>query len=268
MSRYLPSLALLCIAVVTQSINSCVHQENPELTAAKAQLLDVQTKQAQYNYAANSYEHFVSHNQYPVTINIFQNKELMAKAGQKCRVVICLSQQRGRLYVDGQVAADWPVSTGIPGRDTPTGHFSIIGKKESYASNRYGKMYDSEGKCINSDADAFTQEVPEGGSFVGSPMPYWMRLTGDGVGMHVGKVQAGKRLSHGCIRTPRTMAKELFRVTKIGTKVDIVKEIEPEYPARDALTAGKSQNELERRARQLQQKIYQLQQQEILEREG
>ena len=32
-------------------------------------------------------------------------------------------------------------------------------------------------------------------------------ITSDGVGMHTGKVQAGKRLSHGCIRTPNMVSK-------------------------------------------------------------
>ena len=89
-------------------------------------------------------------------------------------------------------------------------------------------------------------------------MPLWQRLTGDGVGMHIGKVRAGHRLSHGCIRTPGDMARELYRVTRVGTRVSVIKNIEPNYPAREALAAGKEQNALERRARDLQQKIYDL----------
>ena len=243
--------------IVMQSVISCSSQ-NPQLTAAKAELVQVQQKQARYNYPPDSYEYFVSHNQYPVTIKIYKNRALLNRAPGNCKVVICLEQQRGRLYVDGQVAADWPVSTGIPGRETPTGNFAVREKKETYASNRYGKMYNAEGKCIDSDADAFKDAVPEGGHFEGSPMPLWQRLTGDGVGMHIGKVRAGHRLSHGCIRTPGDMARELYRVTKVGTKVSVIKNTEPNYPAREALAAGKEQNALERRARELQQKIYDL----------
>lgn len=252
----------LSALLVILSFVSCSHQ-NPQLVAAKEELAQVQMKQARYNYPPDSYEFFVSHNQYPVTIKIYKNPELLQRAPGHCKVIICLEQQRGRLYVDGQVAADWPVSTGIPGRETPTGNYTVRGKKESYSSNRYGKMFDAEGKCINSDADAFKDAVPEGGRFEGSPMPFWQRLTGDGIGMHIGKVRAGHRLSHGCIRTPGDMARDLYKVTRVGTRVSVIKDIEPEYPAREALVAGTEQNALERRARELQQKIYDLTMQQL-----
>ena len=263
------SLLLLVLLTVTPLfIPSCLHQENPQLTAAKEEQARLRQEQAHYNYPPHSYEFFVSHNQYPVTIKIYKNTALLEKAKGNCHVVICLEQQRGRLYVNGQVAADWPVSTGIPGRETPVGNFSMREKKESYASNRYGKMLDKNGKCVNGDADAFSDPVPEGGSFVGSPMPYWMRLTGDGVGMHIGKVRAGRRLSHGCIRTPGEMARTLYRITSIGTKVSVVKQIESQFPARNALTAGVRQNAIEKRLNELQQKIYDLTMQEINARDA
>lgn len=54
-------------------------------------------------------------------------------------------------------------------------------------------------------------------------MPYYMRLTGDGVGMHAGPIpNPGSRASHGCIRLPRAFAPILFASTSIGTPVKIV----------------------------------------------
>ncbi len=197
-------------------------------------------------FAPGSYEHFiVNKKKYPAVMDIFMDKELMKAANSKnCRVAISLNQQRGRLYVkqtlaDGtvqeKVAADWPVSTGIDGRETPTGNFRIRLKKKDHSSNRYGKMYDADGKCVNRDADAFKDPIPEGGKFVGAGMPNWMRLTSDGVGMHTGKVRAGMRLSHGCIRTPSLMASKLFDITDIGTRVSITQALEPDYPGHVAL---------------------------------
>lgn len=258
MTRFASIRLLLCTIIATLSITSCLHRQDPRLTAAKDELTSVLLQKSQLTYTEGTYNHFVSHNQYPVTIKIYKNPELMAKANNHSLVVICLDQQRGRLYVEGQVAADWPVSTGIPGRETPAGNYKVLEKKEQYASNRYGKMYDAEGKCINSDADAFSQAVPEGGKFVGSPMPYWHRLTHDGIGMHIGKVAAGRRLSHGCIRTPSEMARELYRITKIGTKVTVTKELESFYPAREALSCGETQKALDKREKELRQQIYDL----------
>ncbi len=180
-----------------------------------------------------AYQQFVLKSEkYPKTMEYYEDTALMAKATAKCPIYVCLDQQRGRLYVDGQVAADWPVSTGIPGRATPTGKFKVILKKRDHSSNRYGKMYDAEGKVTDRDADAFNDEVPEGGKFVGASMPYWQRLTKDGVGMHTGVVKAGRRLSHGCIRTPNYMARRLFSITETNvTPVTVTQAPEACYPA-------------------------------------
>ena len=252
------SLRALVALLAAQCVSSCLYQQNPELVAAREELSVLMEDHTQPEYAPDTYEHFVSHDNYPLTINIYKNPELMAQAPKKGRVVICLSQQRGRLYVGKEVAADWPVSTGSPGRATPTGNFSVLEKKAQYSSNRDGKLYNDKGKCINSDADAYKLAVPEGARFVGSPMPYWMRLTWDGVGMHIGKVQAGKPLSHGCIRTPRAMAEDLFRIVSIGTKVAVIQNLEADFPARDALAQGAAISSRDKRIRELQRKIYDL----------
>ncbi len=250
---------LICLMLgVGLLLPSCVHTEAPELTAAKAELASLRQQQSQLNYAPESYEYFVSHNKYPVTIKIYKDKDLLAKAKGNSRVVICLQQQRGRLYVHNKVAADWPVSTGVPGRSTPTGTFAIQEKQVFHASSRYGRFVNSSGKCVNGNADAARHSAPAGGRFIGSPMPYWMRLTSDGVGMHVGRVRAGHRLSHGCIRTPREMAEELYRITSIGTRVSVVNKIEPEFPATQALSAGDQQNALEKRIYEQEKKVYDL----------
>lgn len=177
------------------------------------------------------YERFVARSKkYPTVMEIYLDDALIEKADPKCPVVICLSQQRGRLYVDNQVAADWPVSTGADTHPTPTGRYRVCLKKEEHASNRYGKVYDANNKCIDSNADVFTNPVPEGCRFEGAAMPNWMRLTSDGVGMHTGKVEAGKRLSHGCIRLPHTISTMLFKIVDYGTRVSINEDIEPNYP--------------------------------------
>lgn len=260
MTRF--SLRALSALLVTQALTACLYQQNPELTAARTELSTLEQLQAHETYAPGTYEHFVSHNEYPVTLTIYKNPELLAQASKKCRIIICLSQQRGRMYVGNEVAADWPVSTGLPGRATPTGNFSVLEKKPQYASNRYGKIYNSDGKCVNYNADVFTQAVPEGGRFDGSPMPCWMRLTWDGVGMHIGKVLAGKALSHGCIRTPRAMAEDLYAIVKIGTRVSVIKDIEPDFPAHAAMAQAGALSARAKRISDLQQKIHTLEIQE------
>lgn len=177
------------------------------------------------------YEQFVMRSKnYPTVMEVYLDDALLERADKDCPIIICLGQQRGRLYVGNQVAADWPVSTGADTHPTPTGPYRVRFKEKDHASNRYGKMYNAEGKCIDNNADAFTQQIPEGGRFEGSPMPNWMRLTSDGVGMHTGKVVAGKRLSHGCIRLPHMISTMLFDIVEYGTRVIISEDIEPDYP--------------------------------------
>ena len=234
LSNYLCCLLGLAVPVL---FNACSHRTAHE--------------QAPVIIPPDGYELFVkAYPQYPNTMVIYRNSELMKKATPDCPIYICISQQRGRLYVDGKVAADWPVSTGTDNHPTPTGTFRVLEKKKDYTSRTWGKMYDAEGTCVNSNADSRTDAIPAGGKFEGSPMPNWHRMTKGGIGMHTGKVRAGRQLSHGCVRTPSRMASELFKVTATGrTRIIVSQNIEACYPtfvgtiaeqqARIAAAAGK-----------------------------
>ncbi len=182
-------------------------------------------------HPADSFEYFVTQNNYPTSPLIYFNEELLRQTSSKSPIYICLSQQRARLYVKGKVAADWPVSTGAGSRATPTGSYRVIEKKADHASTLWGRLYNSDGKVINRDANATQITIPEGGKFVGSAMPYWQRLTWDGIGMHIGRVVPGRKLSHGCIRMPRQAASKMFALTTLNrTRVHIVDEVESEFP--------------------------------------
>ena len=65
-------------------------------------------------------------------------------------------------------------------------------------------------------------EIPEGGSFKGAAMPYWMRLTWTGVGMHQGRVPRYPA-SHGCVRMPSSVAGTIYSKTDLHTPVSIVR---------------------------------------------
>jgi lipoprotein-anchoring transpeptidase ErfK/SrfK len=96
----------------------------------------------------------------------------------------------------------------------------VLEKIVDKRSNRYGKMYDIDGKLINTDADAMTDVIPEGGRFEGAYMKYWMRFTWDGVGHHIGPIPSSRRaVSHGCIRGYYRAMPEVFAKVKVGTRV-------------------------------------------------
>lgn len=152
----------------------------------------------------------------------YRHEELLAKAtAENTAVEIALREQRGILLVDGAVAMDFPVATGKASHPTPKGSYKILEKKEKHASNLYGRIVSGSGSTVVSDADTRDHGVPAGGRFVGAPMPYWMRMTTTGVGMHVGNVPGHRTASHGCIRLKKDTAVQLFSILDLGSPVKV-----------------------------------------------
>lgn len=152
----------------------------------------------------------------------YRNESLLAKAtAQNSAVEIALREQRGLLLVDGVIAMDFPVATGKASHPTPKGSYKILEKKEHHSSNLYGRIVSSSGSTVVSDADTRDHGVPQGGRFVGAPMPYWMRMTTTGVGMHVGIVPGHRTASHGCIRLKKDTAVQLFSILDVGSPVKV-----------------------------------------------
>ncbi len=152
----------------------------------------------------------------------YRNETVLAMVTEEnAGIQISLKDQRGLLMVGEWVALDFPVASGKRSHPTPVGHYTILDKKTQHRSNLYGRIYDAEGGVADGDADSRRSSVPEGGRFVGASMPYWMRLTNTGVGLHVGYVPGGRPASHGCVRLPKQVAPEIFSKVRLGTPVII-----------------------------------------------
>ncbi len=177
-------------------------------------------------YPTGTHAHFAANPSYPKTMKHWVDKKRMETLSSgNSKLIICLPQQRARVYVDGICAMDWPVSTGTKGHLTPTGVFRVIEKKEKHASNRYGRVISSKGKTEQSDTDR-AKGIPAGKTFRGASMPFWHRFSNDGVGLHSGRVVAGRQLSHGCIRTPYAAAKQFFSYSQMTMPVYITRGVE------------------------------------------
>lgn len=139
------------------------------------------------------------------------------------RVTIDLSEQKAYIFRNSENIGWSYVATGRSGFGTPTGTFVITEKVVDKRSNKYGSIVDANGNTVRRDATAGRHRVPSGGKFLGAKMPYWMRLTNYGVGMHAGPIpNPGSPASHGCIRLPYDMAERIFDVAPSGTRVTIV----------------------------------------------
>ena len=89
-------------------------------------------------------------------------------------------------------------------------------KDKDHRSNIYGDYVDAQGRIVRGGISAHIDSAPSGTHFVGAPMKWFMRLTGEGVGMHVG-ILPGYPASHGCIRMPEPAAALFYANVKVGT---------------------------------------------------
>ena len=138
-------------------------------------------------------------------------------------MIVNVDTQRATLYSGEEIVGWTYVASGITSFPTPTGDFTILEKVKDKVSNLYGKGYDADGKLVNSDFKQGRDVLPPGGKFTAAPMKFFMRLTNDGVGMHIGAItRPGRRASHGCIRLPSKMAPILYEHAALGTPVKIV----------------------------------------------
>ena len=113
-------------------------------------------------------------------------------------VVINLKSQLAFVYRNGVRIGVTTVSSGKPGKKTPTGIFTILQKNKDHKSNLYNS----------------------------APMPYMQRLTWDGIALHAGNLP-GYPASHGCIRMPLEFSKKLFEVSNMGMTVVVTDEKGP-----------------------------------------
>jgi lipoprotein-anchoring transpeptidase ErfK/SrfK len=115
---------------------------------------------------------------------------------------------------------DSPISSGKRGHTSPTGHLSVLEKDPNHHSSLYGDFVDSSGRVVRAGVSARIDAAPSGTHFTGAVMKWFMRLTEDGVGMHIG-ILPGYPASHGCIRMPPDGAKLFYDHVKVGTPVDV-----------------------------------------------
>ena len=118
----------------------------------------------------------------------------METAEARKQIVVDLSKQEAYAYEDGQLKFSGWISTGRPGRRTPTGHYRVLEKDIDHVSSKYPE--------------------PNGGA----EMHYMLRLTDYGIAMHLGYVP-NYPASHGCIRLENGFAQKMYYWANVGTPV-------------------------------------------------
>lgn len=119
---------------------------------------------------------------------------VLLSAGKEIR--IDLTKQMAYAVEGGKVVFQGHISSGMPGRETPTGTYKITQKKATHRSNLWPK--------------------PNGGA----RMPYMMRLGNTAMALHLGEIP-GMPASHGCVRLESGFAQRMYNWTPMGTTVRI-----------------------------------------------
>ncbi|HEY6816449.1 MAG TPA: L,D-transpeptidase family protein [Croceibacterium sp.] len=110
-------------------------------------------------------------------------------------VTIDLEARVMSVFRDGYEIGATAVMLGTDQHPTPLGVFPIMSKERHNVSEIYGN----------------------------APMPWTLRLTGDGVAIHGGAAVERGFASHGCIGTPNEFVSRLFAIAKVGDRVIITR---------------------------------------------
>lgn len=167
----------------------------------------------------NPHNTFKNKSDYKSSSEIYKNEDLLnASNYNNTRISIDISDQRAQLYVNEKVALDTPCCTGRSGKRTPTGNFKIKEKIKDKRSTIFGRLYKNGKQVYGGDRRKYKGSSDR---FVGSSLPYWMRLTGDGIGMHYSKNVKRYPASAGCIRMPMDGVKTIYSKVRRGTPVTV-----------------------------------------------
>ncbi|QSR89403.1 L,D-transpeptidase family protein [Methylacidiphilum caldifontis] len=141
------------------------------------------------------------------------SKDLLSVA----EIIISLAEQKIYVYgTNGKLIALSIISSGRDKHATPPGEYQVIEKEMIHYSNLYGYIIDRKNNIIR-PASA-KEKIPHNYHFKGAPMPYFLRLTKNGIGLH-GGLTTGRPLSHGCIRLPMDFAAKLYSITPLHTRI-------------------------------------------------
>jgi hypothetical protein len=144
--KHLTSLLSVLASVLALFLASCA---NKSVTLGPdGKPVDSQGKPTN-PFPPGTYDHFKAEPDYPKTMKVWKNEELLSKTNDSnSRIIISLPTQRGFLMNGDEVVIDYPVSSGVPSRPTPPGNYKILEKIVDKSSNSYGRVYDAAGEQV------------------------------------------------------------------------------------------------------------------------
>jgi lipoprotein-anchoring transpeptidase ErfK/SrfK len=130
----------------------------------------------------------------PLKMGEYHWDESGAPADGPIVITVDLEAQVLSIFRGGYEIGAAAILYGRDDKPTPLGAFPITQKKAKHVSNLYG-----------------------------SPMPYMMRMTNDGISIHGSDSVAPGFATHGCVAVPTAFAKKLFEAAKLGDVVIVTR---------------------------------------------
>jgi len=115
-------------------------------------------------------------------------------------IEVSIAKQRLTAWKDGVVFMSTPISTGMPGYETPPGRFHVIFKDPNAWSAKWGVVMPW---ALNIHGNYFLHQVTH---YPGSTV-------------NIGESSLGHPASHGCVRVGVGAAEKLYRWARVGTPV-------------------------------------------------
>lgn len=129
----------------------------------------------------------------PLRQGDFYWNEAAAPATGTMVITVDLAAQTVSAFRDGHEIGTAVIVYGSDETPTPLGIFPITQKSAKHVSNIYG-----------------------------TPMPYMLRMTNDGISIHGSQVGDGY-VTHGCVGVPTAFAKKLFDAVRLGDRIIVTR---------------------------------------------
>lgn len=123
---------LAVLPVVLMGWTSCTHSGKGHTALPDPRAVDKSVPEYKNPFHPSTYAHFVARKDYRKTYDVYKDDTLLNRKPKKSRkIFVCLDEQRGQYLVDGLIAMDFPLSSGVKAYPTKTGDYTVISKRKT-----------------------------------------------------------------------------------------------------------------------------------------
>lgn len=145
-----PLLVLAAFPMVLMGWASCSHSGTGHAALPDPRAVDKSVPEYKNPFHPSTYAHFVARKDYRKTYDVYKDDTLLNRQPKKSRkIFVCLDEQRGQYLVDGLVAMDFPLSSGVKAIRPKRGTTPLSPKRKTILPT-------STAKCMMPKANAST----------------------------------------------------------------------------------------------------------------